>query len=200
VLPSCVYQASDYLHATREHRRIVAEMRPLYERYDVMLTAGAGPAPRLDAHRIANFFQTPQAFTPANLTGGPALALPAGFSGGLPLGMQILGRPFDEATVLRAGHAYQQATDWHLRHPQLTAGATQPQVSPRYHDPQATDLDATARGFVLDSARRAGLKLDDRLTAILLETAPFALDVADRLRKPRRRSEAPALVFRVAGH
>ena len=200
VLPSCVYQASDYLQATREHRRIVAEMRPLYDRYDVMLTVGAGPAPRLDAHRIANFFQTPQAFTPANLTGGPALALPAGFSGGLPLGMQILGRPFDEATVLRAGHAYQRATDWHLQHPRLATGTPQPAVSPRYSEPQLPDMDAMTRHFVLDSARRAGLVLDDVQTAILLETAPFAMAVAERLRKPRHRSEEPALVFRVPGH
>jgi len=200
VLPSCLYQASDYLQATREHRRIVAEMRPLYERYDVLVTTGSGPAPRLDAHRIANFFQAPQAFTPANLTGGPALALPAGFSDGLPLGMQILGRPFDEATVLRVGHAYQGATDWHRRHPTLAAGTPQPLVSPRYSQPQAPELDAMTRDFVLDSARRAGLTLDAKQTAILLETAPFVMAVAGRLRKPRRRSEAPALVFRVPGH
>ena len=54
--------------------------------------------------------------------------------------------------------------------------------------------------FVLDSARRAGLVLDDVQTAILLETAPFAMAVAERLRKPRHRSEEPALVFRVPGH
>jgi aspartyl-tRNA(Asn)/glutamyl-tRNA(Gln) amidotransferase subunit A len=56
---------------------------------------------------------------PFNLTRLPALSLPCGFTaGGLPLGLQIAGRPFDEATVLRTGHAYEQATDWHTRHPQ----------------------------------------------------------------------------------
>jgi aspartyl-tRNA(Asn)/glutamyl-tRNA(Gln) amidotransferase subunit A len=55
---------------------------------------------------------------PFNLAGLPALALPCGFSGEtLPLSLQLAGRPFDEATVLRAGHAYQQATDWHRRRP-----------------------------------------------------------------------------------
>ena len=44
-----------------------------------------------------------------------------GFSrAGLPLALQLVGRPFDEATVLRLGHAYQQATDWHTRQPALT--------------------------------------------------------------------------------
>jgi aspartyl-tRNA(Asn)/glutamyl-tRNA(Gln) amidotransferase subunit A len=55
---------------------------------------------------------------PFNIAGLPALALPCGFdSGGLPLSLQIAGRPFDESTVLRAGYAYEQATEWHTRQP-----------------------------------------------------------------------------------
>ena len=196
VLPACLYQSSDYVQASREHRRIIAEMRPLYEKYDVLLTVGFGPAPRLDEHMIANFFQKPHAFSPANVSGGPSLALPNGFSNGLPLGMQIVGRPFDEATVLCVGHAYQQATDWHARHPQLIAGAVQPAVTPKGNEPVAPDLDATTRDFVLSTARRAGLNLDEYQTTILLETAPFALAIAERVRKPRSRTEEPALVFR----
>ena len=196
VLPACLFQSSDYVQASREHRRIVAEMRPLYEKYDVLLTAGFGPAPRLDAHKTANFWQKTNVFTPSNVTGGPSLELPSGFSGGLPLGMQVIGRPFDEATVLRVGHAYQQATDWHTRHPQLTPGAPQPKITPQGNAPAAADLDAATRDFVLRTALRAGLKLNDYQTAILLETAPFALAMAERNRKPRDRAEEPALVFR----
>jgi Asp-tRNA(Asn)/Glu-tRNA(Gln) amidotransferase A subunit family amidase len=59
---------------------------------------------------------------PFNFSGHPACALPCGFtSGGLPIGLQIVGRPFDEATVLRAADAYQRATDWHARRPPLAA-------------------------------------------------------------------------------
>ncbi len=54
---------------------------------------------------------------PANLAGLPGLSLPCGVAEGLPVGFQLLGRPFDEATLLRAGHAYQQATDHHRRRP-----------------------------------------------------------------------------------
>jgi len=55
---------------------------------------------------------------PFNFSGHPACAVPCGFTaGGLPIGMQIVGRPFDEATVLRAADAYQRATDWHTRRP-----------------------------------------------------------------------------------
>ena len=57
---------------------------------------------------------------PFNVLGLPALSVPCGFSGdGRPLALQIAGRPFDEATVLRVGHAYERATDWHTRHPVL---------------------------------------------------------------------------------
>jgi aspartyl-tRNA(Asn)/glutamyl-tRNA(Gln) amidotransferase subunit A len=55
---------------------------------------------------------------PFNVTRLPALSVPCGFTrGNLPIGLQIAGRPFDEATVLRIGHAYQTATDWHKRQP-----------------------------------------------------------------------------------
>ena len=196
ILPACLFQASDYVQASREHRRIIAAIRPLYQKYDVLLTAGFGPAPRLDAHRTANFWQRPNVFTPSNVFGGPSLELPNGFSNGLPLGMQVIGRPFDEATVLRAGHAYQQATDWHARRPQLIAGAPQPVVTAKGNEPVAADLDTAQRDFVLRTAQRAGLELNDYQTAILLETAPFALAMAERVRKPRDRMEEPALVFR----
>jgi aspartyl-tRNA(Asn)/glutamyl-tRNA(Gln) amidotransferase subunit A len=53
---------------------------------------------------------------PFNLAGLPAISFPCGFSSdGLPLGLQVAGKPFEEATVLRIAHAYQQLTDWHRR-------------------------------------------------------------------------------------
>jgi aspartyl-tRNA(Asn)/glutamyl-tRNA(Gln) amidotransferase subunit A len=59
-------------------------------------------------------------------TGNPVLAVPIGFTAsGLPLSMQIAGRPFDEATVLAAGNAYQGATDWHRRVPPMIAQASE---------------------------------------------------------------------------
>jgi len=57
---------------------------------------------------------------PANLAGIPGLSLPGGFVGGLPVGVQLLGRPFDETTLLRLGHAYQQRTDHHKKQPPET--------------------------------------------------------------------------------
>ena len=60
---------------------------------------------------------------PFNLTGQPALSVPCGFTrAGLPIGLQLVGRPFDEATLFRAGAAYEAATDWHSRKPPIVAG------------------------------------------------------------------------------
>jgi Asp-tRNA(Asn)/Glu-tRNA(Gln) amidotransferase A subunit family amidase len=61
---------------------------------------------------------------PWNLTGQPALSVPCGFTPeGLPAGLQLVGRPFDESTVLRAGHAFERATGWHELRPELAGAA-----------------------------------------------------------------------------
>lgn len=197
ILPACLFQAADYVQALREHRRYLAEMKPLVERYDVLLTCGFGPAPRLDAHRTLNFWQRSNAFTPSNVARTPALVLPCGFSNnGLPLGLQLLARPSGDAKVLLAGHAYQQATDWHLRHPTLQPGATPPAVDTSGNEPQPSELDAASRSHVENMAQRAGLRLDERQMSILLEAAPHALAMARRIHKPRDRMDEPSLVFR----
>jgi aspartyl-tRNA(Asn)/glutamyl-tRNA(Gln) amidotransferase subunit A len=196
-LPACLFQSADYVAASREHRRIVLESRKLYEKYDVLLTAGFGPAPRLDAYKTLNFWQRSNVFTPSNVTAGPALELCNGFSrAGLPLGMQLIGRPFDEATVLRAGHAYEQATSWRMRRPELRAGAAQPPVTPKGNEPIVNGVDAKTRALALDMAARSGLNLNEYQQAILLEAAPYALAMAERVRRERDRFEEPALVFR----
>jgi aspartyl-tRNA(Asn)/glutamyl-tRNA(Gln) amidotransferase subunit A len=57
---------------------------------------------------------------PFNVSGHPAASVPCGFTpDGLPIGMQVIGRSFDEATVLRVADAYQRVTDWHTRRPPL---------------------------------------------------------------------------------
>jgi aspartyl-tRNA(Asn)/glutamyl-tRNA(Gln) amidotransferase subunit A len=198
ILPACLFQAPDYVAASREHRRMIAEARALYGKYDILLTTGFGPAPRLDAHRTASFWQGRNIFTPSNVMAGPALELCNGFSKtGLPLGMQLIGRPFDEATVLRAGNAYEKATPWRGRRPQLTPGAPQPPVTPKGNEPQVpADLDTKTRDLALDMAARAGLKLNERQQAVLLEPAAHVFEMANRIRKDRGRFEEPALVFR----
>jgi aspartyl-tRNA(Asn)/glutamyl-tRNA(Gln) amidotransferase subunit A len=195
-LPACLFQSVDYVQALREHRRYMADMASLYEKHDVLLTCGFGAAPRLNAHRTLNFWQRSNVFTPSNVARSPALVVCGGFSqSGLPLGLQIVGRPFDDARVLKVGHAYQASTDWHQQHPKLELGTPQP-ILDQGNEPQRPNVNAAMFGFIVQMAHRAGLKLNERQMTILLEGAPFALAMAERIRKPRDRMEAPSLVFR----
>jgi aspartyl-tRNA(Asn)/glutamyl-tRNA(Gln) amidotransferase subunit A len=196
VLPSVLFTASDYVQATREHRRMMVEMEPLFARFDAFVTAGLGEAPRLTDYRSVTFWQKPSALTAWNVTGQPVLQLPNGFGrNGLPLGMQILGRPFGEATILRVGHAYERATEWHTRRPLLARGATAPDVIPPPVLSGATAADEETRDLCVKAASRAGLRLDDVMLAQLLEGAPHALGMARRLRRDHDLHHEPANVF-----
>ncbi|HEX6210037.1 MAG TPA: amidase [Methylomirabilota bacterium] len=196
VLPSVLFTAHDYVQAAREHRRMMLEMEPLYERFDAFVTAGLGEAPRLADYRSVSFWQKPSLLTAWNVTGQPVLALPNGFGRqGLPLGMQILGRPFGEPTILKIGHAYERATDWHARHPRLAPGGTAPDVTPPPVLSVAGEIDADTRDLCVKAAQRAGLALDELMLAQLLEGAPYALGMVERLRRDHDLHHEPANVF-----
>jgi aspartyl-tRNA(Asn)/glutamyl-tRNA(Gln) amidotransferase subunit A len=119
---------ADYVRAQQARTLVRAEVDAALARRDVLL-APATPltAPAVDERRTtlgdgpsdvrAALIRLTRPF---NFSGHPACAVPCGFSaGGLPIGMQLVGRPFDEATVLRAADAYQRLTDWHTRRPVL---------------------------------------------------------------------------------
>ena len=196
VLPSVLFTAHDYVQATREHRRMMIEMEPLYAKFDAFVTAGMGEAPRLADYRSVSFWQKPSLLTAWNVTSQPVLALPNGFGrNGLPLGMQIIGRPFEETTILRIGHAYERATDWHARRPALVRGASAPDVTPPPVLSETAEADAATRDLCVKAARRAGLQLDDLMLAQLLEGAPYALGMVQRLRRDHDLHHEPANVF-----
>jgi aspartyl-tRNA(Asn)/glutamyl-tRNA(Gln) amidotransferase subunit A len=196
VLPSLLFSANDYVQATREHRRMMLEMEPLYGKFDAFVAAGMGEAPRIADYRSVSFWQKPSVTTVWNVTSQPVLSLPNGFGrNGLPLGMQIVGRPFDESTILRIGHAYECATEWHTKRPQLAPGAVAPEITP----PPVLSVTEQASGELRDlcakAARRAGLPLDDLMLAQMLEGAPYALGMVQRLRRDHDVHHEPANVF-----
>src|SRR3989449_5430915 len=185
--PSVLFTANDYVQATREHRRMMVEMEPLYARFDAFVTAGMGEASRLSDYRSVSFWQKPSLLTAWNVTGQPVLALPNGFGrNGLPLGMQIVGRPFGETTILRVGHAYERATAWHTRRPHLVRGAAAPDVVPPPVLSSGADQgDAETRDVCVKSARRAGVQRGDLMLAQVAGGAPRALAMVQRLRRFR---------------
>ena len=112
--------AGDHVQALRLRRELADEMNAAMRDLDVLVTGiTPGEAPRLDEKPGFESFQRPL-MMPFNVTGQPALAVRCGLSArGLPLALQIAGKPFDEASVLRVGHAYERATRWRGQRPPL---------------------------------------------------------------------------------
>lgn len=115
------FTAADYMNAIRFRRELQGQLTKVLAEVDLLvLPTAAGPAPRLDEVTSYSSFETPNFTMPFNVSGLPALALCNGFSvNDLPLSLQIVGRPFEDALVLRAGHAYETATSWKERRPPL---------------------------------------------------------------------------------
>jgi aspartyl-tRNA(Asn)/glutamyl-tRNA(Gln) amidotransferase subunit A len=197
VLPAVLIGGRDYIQAQRERRRMLAEMPPVYAGFDVLVTAGAGgPAPRLGTWRTIEFWRRPSLTTPFNVTGGPALAQCIGFSdSGLPLSMQIVGRPFNDATVLRVAHAYEKATPWRARRPQLDPDAQFSTAPPPLPDPEPAQIDAATRDRVAVACRAAGLTLSDRQFEMACAAAPYVIAMTGRLYRERAYTEEPANMF-----
>jgi aspartyl-tRNA(Asn)/glutamyl-tRNA(Gln) amidotransferase subunit A len=117
---SAGYYDAYYLRAQKVRTLVARDFERAFARADVVAMPVAPTAAFAIGERASDPLQMYLAdvFTvPVNLAGLPGLALPCGFDGGLPVGLQLVGRPFDEATLLRVGYAYQQATGWHRRRP-----------------------------------------------------------------------------------
>jgi aspartyl-tRNA(Asn)/glutamyl-tRNA(Gln) amidotransferase subunit A len=126
LLPTALYH-----QAARARARIRAEITAAFTRHDLLLSAtqaSAAPLVSRDALPVTSkeeaarrFFGHRSHTTPYSLAGTPAISVPCGFTtSGLPIGMQLAGRAFEESTVLRAAHAYERATPWHSRRPPLS--------------------------------------------------------------------------------
>jgi aspartyl-tRNA(Asn)/glutamyl-tRNA(Gln) amidotransferase subunit A len=111
--------AGDYVHAQQRRAELMAAVDDAFRDFDVLLVANAmDPACAIDDEEAVARTYPRQARNVFNLTGHPAIALMSGLSkAGLPLSIQLVGKSFDEATLLRAAAGYERATEWHTRRP-----------------------------------------------------------------------------------
>ncbi|MFE4714091.1 MULTISPECIES: Asp-tRNA(Asn)/Glu-tRNA(Gln) amidotransferase subunit GatA [Bacillales] len=116
------YYDAYYLKAQKVRTLIKQDFDEIFQKYDVVI----GPTAPTTAFKLGSQTEDPLTMylndiltIPVSLAGIPAVSVPCGFAEGLPVGLQIIGKEFDESTVLRVAHAFEQNTDHHKQRPQL---------------------------------------------------------------------------------
>jgi aspartyl-tRNA(Asn)/glutamyl-tRNA(Gln) amidotransferase subunit A len=119
---SAGYYDAYYVKAQKVRTLIKREFDKAFEKYDALVA----PTSPIVPFRLGEKLEDPMQMylsdictLPVNIAGIPAISVPAGFADNLPIGMQIIGKPFSEEMLLRIAFAYEQATDWHKRKPKI---------------------------------------------------------------------------------
>jgi len=119
---SAGYYDAYYVKAQKVRTLIRQEFDQAFQEFDALVTPTSPTVPFRLGEKLEDPLQmylSDVCTLPINIAGVPAISVPAGFADGLPVGMQIIGKPFDEETILRIAFAYEQATDWHKKRPPL---------------------------------------------------------------------------------
>jgi aspartyl-tRNA(Asn)/glutamyl-tRNA(Gln) amidotransferase subunit A len=115
---SAGYYDAYYVKAQKVRTLIRREFDAAFQKYDALVTPTSPTVPFKIGEKTDDPLQmylSDVCTLPINIAGVPAISLPAGFGDGLPIGMQIIGKPFREETLFRVAYAYEQATEWHKR-------------------------------------------------------------------------------------
>jgi aspartyl-tRNA(Asn)/glutamyl-tRNA(Gln) amidotransferase subunit A len=119
---SAGYYDAYYLKAQKVRTLIRREFDQAFEKYDALITPTSPTLPFKIGEKVDDPLQmylSDVCTLPINIAGVPAISIPAGFGEGLPIGMQIIGKPFGEETILKVAYAYEQATEWHKKKPEV---------------------------------------------------------------------------------
>ena len=121
VMSAATISGSDYVQAMRLRQKLALELDAALGRHTVLAFPSVfAPAGPIESVPGLAFLEKAALTTPANVSGHPAMSVCCGFSkAGMPLGLQLVGRRFDEATLLKVGDAYERATPWRGRRPAL---------------------------------------------------------------------------------
>jgi len=119
---SAGYYDAYYLKAQKVRTLIRQEFDQAFSKFDALITPTSPTVPFKIGEKVDDPLQmylSDVCTLPINIAGLPAISMPAGFGNGLPIGMQLIGKPFGEETILRVAYAYEQATEWHKRKPPI---------------------------------------------------------------------------------
>jgi len=119
---SAGYYDAYYLKAQKVRTLIRREFDQAFEKCDALITPTSPTVPFKIGERVDDPLQmylSDVCTLPVNIAGLPGISIPAGFADGLPIGMQIIGKPFSEETLLKIAYAYEQSTEWHKSKPPI---------------------------------------------------------------------------------
>ncbi|CAI8009020.1 Glutamyl-tRNA(Gln) amidotransferase subunit A [Geodia barretti] len=117
---SAGYYDAYYKKAQQVRTLILREFREAFNKFDALLTPTSPTVAFPMGSRVddpLSMYLSDVCTVPANIAGLPGISVPAGFSGNMPVGLQVLGPQFGDATILRIAYAYEQATNWRFSHP-----------------------------------------------------------------------------------
>jgi aspartyl-tRNA(Asn)/glutamyl-tRNA(Gln) amidotransferase subunit A len=206
IVQGTLNSGADYVQSARIRRAAQRALSAVYSEVDLVV----GPTIATAAPAIGATYE-PKLTTRSdtiftgywNAVGNPALAIPMGFSDqGLPLSLQLAGRPFEDAMVLRAGDAYQRLTDWHRQRPpesQQSPRAVAPAPTPVAPAPTPAGTGAPGGSVVPDLLARAGLDpLEQEREVIEVVYANYRAGVDPLYAVPDIQYCDPAITFRAA--
>ena len=176
ITASALLTAPERVTAAQVRRRVADDFRTALRGVDAIVTPTT-PQPAYPADRSSPAWNMGIFTRPVSLAGLPALAVPCGFTGaGLPVSLQVVGRAWDEATLLRIGHAYEQAAGWAVRRPSMAEAPIAAVAPPA---PPPCDPAVTPE-WVLAMARLTGLAYvtEDDAPAIAAVLAPVRAQLA----------------------
>jgi aspartyl-tRNA(Asn)/glutamyl-tRNA(Gln) amidotransferase subunit A len=119
---SAGYYDAYYVKAQKVRTMIRQEFDQAFEKFDALVTPTSPTVPFKIGEKLddpVQMYLSDVCTLPMNIAGIPAVSIPAGFADGLPVGMQIIGKPLSEETLLRIAFAYEQSTDWHRKKPEI---------------------------------------------------------------------------------
>ena len=120
IIAGGLVRAEDYIQAMRLRTELARSLQAVLSTVDLLMLPTGEPARKLEPVHPSTLFTQPSLTAAFNVGGNPALSVCSGFDArGLPFSLQIVGRLFDEPTVLRAGDAYEKATPWRDKRPVL---------------------------------------------------------------------------------
>jgi aspartyl-tRNA(Asn)/glutamyl-tRNA(Gln) amidotransferase subunit A len=182
-LAGALYAAGDVRMALAVRGRLVNDVDRALRDCNVLLAPASGPAARFADYgpaRVVDHWQRPSLEAPFSVTGHPALTVCAGFDReGLPLGIQVVGRHFDEESVFRAGHALEKVIDNRSIRPLVRSKVRAHSQGSIRQDPPLDPQQAEAAHRLLEAR---GVRSDERALRQCAATLPYAREALDRLR------------------